>query len=257
MMANHPALVVENISKAFGGVQAVDNVSFHIDTGESMVLIGPNGAGKTSIFNLIMGVFPVDSGKITLFGEDITKKPAQRRSELGLMRTYQICNLFNGLTVEENLFMCLKNSPWNAPRGLKDYFLSWKSNQVRLDRITEVLKQIQLEDLRYVKVENISHGQQRQLELGMALISDPKVILLDEPMAGLSATERVFIGDIVRRIVTEKIVLVIEHDIEFALSITNRVAVLNFGALVTIGTPDELRKSDEVQAIYKLDKTLD
>lgn len=252
-MANQPALIVENVSKSFGGVQAVNDVSFHLDSGESMVLIGPNGAGKTTLFNLVTGTYPLDSGKIILFGEDISKSPVQRRSELGLVRTYQICNLFNGLTVEQNLYLSLKNSKWREPRGLKDYFVSWKKNKVRMDRITEVLKIIQMEDQRYINVENISHGEQRQLELGMALITDPKVVLLDEPMAGLSATERVFIGEIIKRIAKEKIIFVIEHNIEFALSITNRVAVMNFGAMVTIGTPEEIQNSKEVQQIYKLD----
>ena len=251
--AKQPALVVEGISKSFGGVHAVSNVSFHLDSGESMVLIGPNGAGKTTLFNLVTGVIPSDKGKITLFGEDISKRPVQRRSELGLVRTYQICNLFNGLTVEENLYLSLKNSKWQANSGLKEYFASWKTNKVRIDRVTEILKQVQLEDLRYVLVENISHGEQRQLELGMALITDPKIVLLDEPMAGLSATERVFIGEIVKRIANEKIVFVIEHDIEFALSVTNRVAVMNFGEILKMGTPEEIRNSSEVQQIYKLD----
>lgn len=252
-MANQPALVVENVAKSFGGVKAVNDVSFHLDSGESMVLIGPNGAGKTTLFNLVTGAIGLDSGKITLFGEDISKSPVQRRSELGLVRTYQICNLFNGLTVEQNLYLSLKNSKWREPRGLKDYFVSWKKNKVRMDRITEILKVIQMEDQRYVNVENISHGEQRQLELGMALITDPKVVLLDEPMAGLSATERVFIGEIIKRIANEKIIFVIEHNIEFAMSITNRVAVMNFGSFVMIGTPEEVHESEEVQQIYKLD----
>ena len=252
-MAKQIALTVENISKSFGGVQAVNDVSFYLDAGESLVLIGPNGAGKTTLFNLITGEIPLDSGKIVLFGEDISKSPVQRRSELGLARTYQICNLFNGLTVEENLYLSLKNSKWREPRGIKDYFVSWKNNKVRMERISEILKEVQLESLRHIKVENISHGEQRQLELGMALITDPKLVLLDEPMAGLSATERVFIGEIIKRIAKEKIILVIEHNIEFAMSITNRVAVMNFGSLVTIGTPEEIHNSSEVQQIYKLD----
>ena len=252
-MASQPALVIENISKSFGGVNAVKDVSFCMDAKESMVLIGPNGAGKTTLFNLITGAIPLDSGKITLYGEDISKSPVQRRSELGLMRTYQICNLFNGLTIEENLYLSLKNSKWRAPRGYKDYFVSWRKNKVRMERISEILKEVQLESLRHTKVESISHGEQRQLELGMALITDPKIVLLDEPMAGLSATERVFIGEIIKRIAKEKLILVIEHNIEFAMSLTNRVAVMNFGSLVTIGTPTEIHSSSEVQQIYKLD----
>jgi len=256
-MDRQHALVVENVSRSFGGIRAVGGVSFTLDAGESMVLIGPNGAGKTTLFNLVTGEIPIDTGKIYLFGEDISKASVQRRSELGLVRTYQICNLFSELTVEQNLYLSLKNSNWKASRGIKEYFVSWKTNKVRIDRVSQILKEIQLEDKRHVNVENISHGEQRQLELGMALITDPKIVLLDEPMAGLSATERVFIGEIIKKIAKEKIILVIEHNIEFALSITDRVAVMNFGEFVTIGTPDEVQNSSEVQQIYKLDSTME
>ena len=114
------------------------------------------------------------------------------------------------------------------------------------------LEQVQLTELRDIKVKNMSHGEQRQLELGMALAPDPKLILFDEPMAGLSPTERVFIGDLIKRLANEKMLIVIEHDINFALNITDRVAVLNHGQLVTIGTPEEIRNSAEIQKIYKL-----
>jgi len=248
---NQPALVIDGVCKTFEGIQAVNHVSFMLNKGKSMVLIGPNGAGKTTLFNLITGELPLDEGKIILFGEDVSKNTVQRRSELGLMRTYQICNLFKGLTVEENLYLSLKNSQWGASRGFLECFLPWRSNRAKMDRITEILAEVQLSELRYTKVENMSHGEQRQLELGMALISDPRVILLDEPMAGLSATERVFISRTIKKLAMEKIILVIEHDIDFALSITDRVAVLNYGSLLLIGTPAEIQASSEVQQIYK------
>ncbi len=131
-------------------------------------------------------------------------------------------------------------------------FLSWQSNKVRKDRIEEIYEMVQLGELRNTQVLNMSHGQQRQLELGMAIISNPKVILFDEPMAGLSPTERVFIGELIRRLASEKIILVIEHDMDFALSITDRIAVLDHGKLIRVGTPAEIQKDPEVQKIYKL-----
>ncbi len=248
-----PALVIENVSKSFDGIKATNRVSLELDEGKSAVLIGPNGAGKTTLFNLITGEIPLDEGRITLFGVDVSRLPVQKRSELGLARTYQICNLFKDLTCTENLYLSLKNSSWGKSRGFLEWFLPWRSNKVKCDRVNEILKQIKLEDYENVKVKNMSHGEQRQLELGMALASDPKIILFDEPMAGLSPTERVFIGGLIKQLAKEKIILVIEHDIEFALSITDRVAVLNHGELLKIGTPDEIRNSKEVQQIYKID----
>lgn len=246
------ALVVEGVSKFFGGVRAVDQVSLTLDTGMSTVMIGPNGAGKTTLFNLIAGVYPLDEGKITLFGEDISRASIQRRSELGLVRTYQTCNLFKELTVEENLYLSLKNSPWGTSRGCLEPFLSWSSAKARQERIREICQVMQLEDLKDTQVLNMSHGQQRQLELGMAIISDPKIILFDEPMAGLSPTERVFIGELIRKLAREKIILVIEHDMDLALHITDRIAVLDHGRLIKVGTPQEISGDQEVQKIYKL-----
>ena len=246
------ALVVEGVSKFFGGVRAVDQVSLTLDTGMSTVMIGPNGAGKTTLFNLIAGVYPLDEGRITLFGEDISKASIQRRSELGLVRTYQTCNLFKELTVEENLYLSLKNSPWRASGGLLEPFLPWTWDKKRKERIWEICQVMQLEDLKDTLVLNMSHGQQRQLELGMAIISDPKIILFDEPMAGLSPTERVFIGELIRKLAREKIILVIEHDMDFALRITDRMAVLDGGRLIKVGTPQEIQSDQEVQKIYKL-----
>jgi branched-chain amino acid transport system ATP-binding protein len=217
-----------------------------------MVLIGPNGAGKTTLFNLITGELPLDEGRILLFGEDVSKANVQRRSELGLSRTYQICNLFKELTVEENLYLSLKNSIGGKTRGISEWFLPWESNRIKMDRISEVMQEIQLEPLRYTYVKNMSHGEQRQLELGMSLISDPKIILFDEPMAGLSPTERVFIGEIIRQLCKKKIIMVIEHDIEFALTVTDRVAVLNYGSFIAEGTPAEIQRNSEVQKIYKI-----
>ncbi len=253
MTEHTPALVIENATKNFGGVCAVDHVSLTLDTGDSTVMIGPNGAGKTSLFNLITGTYPLDEGRILLFGEDVSQKPVQTRSELGMSRTYQTCNLFSQLTVEENLFLSLKNSQWRASHGWLEPFLPWTRNAARRERIDEVLSLVQLEHLRDTQVFNMSHGEQRQLDLGMAIATDPRIILFDAPLAGLSPTERVFISELIKRLANEKIILVIEHDIDFALSITNRVAVMDHGRLVFLGTPDEVRASEVVQGIYKLD----
>lgn len=248
-----PALVIEGATKNFGGVCAVDNVSLTFDAGESTVMIGPNGAGKTTLFNLITGTIPLDGGRIILFGEDVSKQPIQTRSKLGMSRTYQTCNLFAQLTVEQNLYLALNDSEWRNSRKGLEALLPWQSNKVRRQRIDEVLREVQLEHLRHTQILNMSHGEQRQLELGMAISTNPKVILFDEPMAGLSATERVFIGALIKQLAQEKIIFVIEHDIDFALSLTNRVAVMDHGKLVAVGTPEEIRASEAVQRIYRMD----
>lgn len=252
MEYKEPFLKVEHVTKAFGGIKATDDVSFSLEDGQSLVLIGPNGAGKTTLFNLIAGEISLDSGSIHIGGVDVSKSSVQERSHLRMARTYQICNLFKELTVTENLFLAMQNSQFQEHFGFWETFRNWKSHKVRLERVDWALEQVQLTELRNTKVKNMSHGEQRQLELGMALAPDPKLILFDEPMAGLSPTERVFIGDLIKRLVKEKMLIVIEHDINFALSITDRVAVLNHGQLVTIGTPEEIRNSAEIQKIYKL-----
>lgn len=253
MSNNQPALEINNVSKYFGGVCAVDHVSMDLDLGESTVIIGPNGAGKTTLFNLVTGAIPLDEGQIILYGEDVSKASVQRRSELCLSRTYQTCNLFKNLTVEQNIYLSLRNSSWRNSRGFLEVFRNWKTNGIRQERINEVLEQVQLTHLRNTEISSMSHGEQRQLELGMALAPDPKIILFDEPMAGLSPTERVFIGELIKKLASERIILVIEHDIDFALSLTNRIAVMDHGKLVFMGTPDEVRASSKVQKIYKLD----
>ena len=252
-MSREPALVIENATKNFGGICAVDHVSLTLDTGESTVIIGPNGAGKTTLFNLITGTYQLDEGYIRIFGKDVSRKPVQLRSQLGLSRTYQTCNLFAELTVEQNLYLSLHNSRWRASRGALEPFMPWFTNNARKERIDEVLAAVQLEHLRNTQILNMSHGEQRQLELGIAIATDPEIILFDEPMAGLSPTERIFISELIKRLAKEKIILIIEHDMEFALSITNRVAVMDHGKLVFVGTPEAVRSNEAVQRIYKLD----
>lgn len=247
-----PALTVRSLSKSFGGVKAIDNVSLTLDIGCSRVLIGPNGAGKTTLFNLITGEIPMDEGEIYLFGVDISHEKIQKRSELGLTRTYQISNLFKDLTVEENLYLSLKDKEWNSQGNFSSLWTSWMKSHKRVQRIEEVLASVGLERKGQTLVSSMAHGEQRQLELGMAIASNPRIIFFDEPMAGLSPNERVFMGKLIRKLAAEKIVLVIEHDMDFALSLTNDVTVLDHGRVIAEGRPDEIKSNPNVQKIYKL-----
>ncbi|RSL33989.1 ABC transporter ATP-binding protein [Salibacterium salarium] len=248
---HHPALVVKNLSKSFGGVNAINDVSLTLDTGRSRVMIGPNGAGKSTLFNLITGEIPLDEGEVYIFGEDVTKAPVQRRGELDLARTYQISNLFHELTVEENLYLALQGKSWELSHILSS-FTSWFKNKDRLNRVRTVAESVALKENLGTLVSNLSHGEQRQLELGMALAPDPKIILFDEPMAGLSPNERIFMKKLIARLASEKIILAIEHDMDFALSLTNDVTVLHGGAVIAEGTPDEIKQNEDVRTIYKL-----
>lgn len=247
------ALIVDNVSKSFGGVRAIWNVSLTLGEGASRVLIGPNGAGKSTLFNLITGEIPADSGEIVLFGKRITHNSIQKRSELGLARTYQICNLFKDITVEENIYLSLKNSTWSKGRRFFSFLSKWKNNIAKVKRIREVVKIVGLENQVHSLVRNLSHGEQRQLELGIAIAADPKIILFDEPMAGLSPSERVFLSEMIRKLALEKIILVIEHDMDFALSITDNITVLNHGSIIAEGTVNEIKQNNEVKKIYKLE----
>jgi branched-chain amino acid transport system ATP-binding protein len=250
--ARSAALVVEKVCKSFGGVRAINEVSLVLDRGMSRVLIGPNGAGKTTLFNLISGEIRQDSGSISIFGTDVSDASVQRRSELGIARTYQICNLFKDLTVEENVFLSLKSGEWNEPGSILSFMTSWQRNKKRTDRAREAVAGVALGAKLATRVSSLSHGEQRQLELAMALAPNPRIILFDEPMAGLSASERVFIGRLVARLAKERIVLAIEHDMDFALSITDHITVLDHGAVVAEGSPDEIRGNGDVKKIYKL-----
>lgn len=248
-----PVLIVNNLTKSFGGVKAIDNVSLSLSEGKSRVLIGPNGAGKTTLFNLITGEILMNSGEIFLYGENISRSPVQRRSELGLTRTYQISNLFKEMTVQENLFLALNSKHWEDGTGKKIlFFHNWINYKKRMDRIKEVAVDVALENKLRTTVSNLSHGEQRQLELGMALAPNPRVILFDEPLAGLSPQERRYMAELVRKIAQQKIALIIEHDMEFALSITENVTVLNHGQVIAEGSPQEVKDNPDVHKIYKL-----
>jgi len=246
-----PALMVKSVSKSFGGVKAINNVSLTVDTGRSRVIIGPNGAGKTTLFNLITGEIPLDGGELYIFGENVTKAPIQRRSELGLARTYQISNLFNELTVEENLYLALRGTEWKT-NHLFPFFIPWFKNKAKLKKAREIADSVALDNRLNTLVSNLSHGEQRQLELGIAIAPDPKIILFDEPMAGLSPSERGFMRKLISRLASEKIILAIEHDMDFALSLTNDVTVMDQGSVLAEGTPDEIKQNENVRTIYKL-----
>ena len=240
------ALSVKNISKNFGGVRAVRSVSFDVPNGERRALIGPNGAGKTTLFNTIAGELTPNEGSIHFFGTDITRKSVQKRANLGLGRTYQISQLFLELTVEENLFLA---GTGGAKKSFR-FFRPWKKYKSELDWVQEVINQVGLNGYISSKVSELSHGLQRQLEIGMALAMRPKLIMLDEPAAGLSASERIILTDIIKKLPRNVTLILIEHDMEIVLDIADRITVMYHGSVIAEGTPGEIRSNVEVQKVY-------
>ncbi|MFN9505161.1 MAG: ABC transporter ATP-binding protein [Rubrivivax sp.] len=248
--ANRPlmssdALVLEGVTRAFGALRAVDEVSLTVAAGQKYAVLGSNGAGKTTLFNAITGDFPPTAGRILFFGEDITALPPHERIRKGLRRTYQSSLLFKELSVRDNLFL--------AVRGVSNgRFSFWRAGaQHASQRATDdILHRVRLDTLRDELVGNLAHGQQRQLEIGMALAGAPRLILFDEPAAGLSPAERRELVALLRGLPAHMSFVIIEHDLDIALRVVERVTVMHNGRVLTHGTPDEIETDAQVQAIY-------
>jgi branched-chain amino acid transport system ATP-binding protein len=224
----------------------VDGVELAVRPGERRALIGPNGAGKTTLFNLIAGALPATLGRIELFGRDVTRMPAHRRAALGLTRTFQISNLFPTLTVAENCLLAVQalspiklamHRPLSGYRGLHA-------------RVDETLAAVGLTDRVGAVVRNLSHGEQRQLEIGLALAGRPRVLLLDEPTAGLSPAESSAMARMLGRLDPDITVLIIEHDMDIALEVARHVTVLHYGRVIADGTREAVRSDPTVREIY-------
>ena len=248
------ALVLKNVSKSFGGIVAVSKVDLTVTMGESRALIGPNGAGKSTLFNLVTGEIPLDEGRILLFGKDLTREPVQKRIASHLGRTYQISNLFSQLTVQENLFLASWQTRSRKASLAATLFRSWRKFENQRRYVAEIAHRVGLEDKLDTTVDELSHGEHRQLELGLTLAHEPRILLLDEPMAGLSAAERGFMTKLIMSLKSEITVVIIEHDIHVAFSIADQVSVLHHGAIIAEGSPKQIENNREVQQIYTLSR---
>ena len=214
--------------------------------GERRALIGPNGAGKTTLFNLISGTLPVSGGAISLFGQDVTRAPAHRRAALGLARTFQITNLFPDLTVRENCLLAVQAlSPvkFSMFRPLSAY------GALRA-RAHATLEAVGLDSVADARVNVLSHGEQRQLEIALALAARPRVLLLDEPTAGLSPAESRLMAQLIAGLDPAITVLMIEHDMDIALELSPQVTVLHYGRVIADGSREEIRADPQVREIY-------
>jgi len=239
------ALRVDAVSKHFGGLKAMREVSLTLGAGERISVIGTNGAGKSTLFNCIAGTYGTTSGRIEMFGHDVTRLPAAKRARRGLARTFQTSRLFENLTVAENVFIALGG---NEFRGK---WLSHKrSDDARWDRVGRLLERVGLQNRGPSVVVDMSHGEQRQLELAMALALEPRILMLDEPAAGFSPAERTHLISLLRELPEEISLLLIEHDMDIALAVASRVIVMHDGEKIFEGTPQQIRESELVREIY-------
>ena len=247
-MTDPPALALSlsNVSKAFDGLRAVDGVSLAVGPGERRALIGPNGAGKTTLFSLISGEAKPTEGRISLFGRNVTWLPPHRRAALGLARTYQITNLFPRLTALENCLLAvqaLTPAKLHLHRALTRY-------TDHFARACSVLESVGLQGKENEAVRNLSHGEQRQLEIALALAGAPKLLLLDEPTAGLSPAESHMMTALLKKLDPAITLLVIEHDMDVAFELTDRITVLHYGKVIADGLRHEVKSNPVVQEIY-------
>jgi len=239
-------LEVDTVSKHFGGIRAVSCASLTVGAGEIHALIGPNGAGKTTLFNLVSGLYVPDSGIVRLKGRDIDGLPSHRICYQGLARSFQITNLFRGLSIYENLRLSLQ-----AQHPMR--FNIWRDVDSYPDvhaETAELIKFLGLKGIERIKGGDLSYGGQRLVDLGIALGSKPQILLLDEPLAGLAAAERERVSNLVKNVATSIPVLIVEHDIDRVLGFSQRVTVMNQGEVLMAGSPDEVRTNVGVQEIY-------
>ena len=240
-----PILRLRGVGRRFGGVRAVQGVDLEIRPGERRAVLGPNGAGKTTLFNVIAGEFPPSEGTVELFGVDVTRKPARARVPLGVTRTYQISRLFHGLTVADNLYVSVVGAEGGHLRPVRN-----GRDRAFHEKAREIGTQVGLGDVLDELVGTLSHGEQRQLEIGMALAGEPKLIMLDEPAAGLARAERVKLTEMLLGLDRSITVILIEHDMDVALTVAEYVTMMHDGRVVVEGTPEEIRTNTMVHDLY-------
>jgi len=241
-----PILELKGLSKSFGGLHAVRDVHLRIMPGDRKAVIGPNGAGKTTLFNLITGIFPSTSGQVLLFGQDVTAWASHKRTALGMARTFQITHLFPKLTVLDNVLLAIE-----GVRPSK--FVMWRfmsSYRDAYDKAHGLLERASFMDRKDTQVRYLSHGEQRQLEIILGLASDPKILLLDEPAAGLSSGESTEMTKFLQKLDRNLAILLIEHDMDVVFDVAQEISVLHFGAVLETGTPQQIHGSKRVQEIY-------
>jgi branched-chain amino acid transport system ATP-binding protein len=241
-----PLLRVDNLVRRFGGITATDNLSLEVATGELHAIIGPNGAGKTTLISQLTGQLPPNSGTIHFGGRDVTKLPAYRRSRLGLARSFQITSLLPDFTAADNVALAAQ-----AHDGHSFYFWANARKEKNLrETARAALARVGLEHRADVTVSELSHGEQRELELAVALATKPQLLLLDEPMAGLGVSESARMVELLRALRREVTIVLVEHDMDAVFALADRITVLVYGRVIASGLPADIRSNDEVKRAY-------
>jgi branched-chain amino acid transport system ATP-binding protein len=240
------ALVVDRLCKSFGGLRVTTNVCLNVAPGERRLIIGPNGAGKTTLFNLITGELTPDSGAVSLLGRDVTRMPTRKRAHLGMARTYQIITLFARDTIQHNVTLALLGlSPlrWNPLRPLE-------RQRHLTQQGREALGRVGLDQIAHRPLAETSYGERRRVEIAMALAQNPKVLLLDEPFAGLSIDERHEVRKLLLAIPRDVTIVMIEHDMDVALDFADRITLLHFGEVIVEGSRSDVVNNPRTREVY-------
>ncbi len=239
-------LRVEKLVRRFGGIIATDHVTLDVPQGELHAIIGPNGAGKTTLISQLTGHLMPHSGSIFLAGRDISRLPAYRRSALGLARSFQITCLLSDFTAADNVALAAQARQGHSFR----FFADARKERALREAAMEALTRVGLRDRAGVLVSRLSHGEQRELELAVALATRPQLLLLDEPMAGLGVTESARMVKLLQELRKEVTIVLVEHDMEAVFALADRISVLVYGRVIASGTPDAIRQNDEVKRAY-------
>jgi branched-chain amino acid transport system ATP-binding protein len=243
---SEPILTLSDVVVAFDALRAVDGVSLGVPRGQRRAIIGPNGAGKTTLFNAIAGVLPPTEGRIAFGGHDITTLPPHRRAHLGVSRTFQITNLFPRLSVQDNMVLALRG----RSRHKFSLFGTAELDRAEEAQILAALDAVRIAARAGVLVRDLSYGEQRQLEIALSLVTSPRLLLLDEPAAGLSPAERSIVAGIIRSLDRDITVVLIEHDMDLALGLVDLVTCMFEGRILAEQSPDEIRRNKQVQEVY-------
>ena len=239
-------LKIDGLIKSFGGLVATDNLHIEIERGEIHAIIGPNGAGKTTLISQLAGELKPDAGSVFFEGQNVTRLPVHSRSALGLARSFQITTIFANFTALENVALAVQAHDGHSFR----FWADARQQPQLMDPAMTALLRVGLSERADVLAANLSHGEQRQLEIAMALATGPRLLLLDEPMAGMGPEESARMVDLLRQLRTEHTIVLIEHDMDAVFALADRITVLVYGRAIATGAPDEIRNNPDVRQAY-------
>jgi len=239
-------LEVRGLTKSFGALRACDGIDFEVKEGETHAVIGPNGAGKTTFISQLAGNLAPDSGSVRFAGEDITRLPAPKRARRGLARSFQITSVYPEFSALDNVALAVQAHSGHSFR----FWRTARGDPALVEPARKVLKEVGLENRMHVLAANLAHGEQRQLEVAMALATEPRLLLLDEPMAGMGTEESQRMIDLLSRLKQTKTIILVEHDMDAVFRLADRISVLVDGRVNATGTPEAIRMNDEVRRAY-------